>query len=329
MESTKLGLVFSGGGGKGAYEIGVWRALEEFNVCPQIRAISGTSVGALNAALFAQGDLALAEKLWRNMTEGDILHRAPEDLTRKIANFVVSGLGGPPSMALNLIRILRSKGTFSRKGLLRLMENNLDAEKVTHGGRELFATCRKEGTAHIRHFSLTGKGKERLHSALLASSAIPIIFPPEIIDGAGWFDGGFPSFGGSNTPIKPVYDVGCRIIFAVLLDMDTLIDVSAFPDAQIIFIYPQVSNGGLIDGSLDFDGVHADCRMNQGYADTVRILEPIYRIGVAQRQYAAALEVAKKQQIEFKKIVGNLAAARTASDISKTEALKAINDLEF
>lgn len=44
----KLGVVLSGGGSKGAYEIGVWKALRKLNVKYDI--VTGTSVGALNAA---------------------------------------------------------------------------------------------------------------------------------------------------------------------------------------------------------------------------------------------------------------------------------------
>lgn len=47
----KLGLVLSGGGGKGSYEIGVWRYLKEIGLDKKISVISGTSVGGLNAAL--------------------------------------------------------------------------------------------------------------------------------------------------------------------------------------------------------------------------------------------------------------------------------------
>jgi predicted acylesterase/phospholipase RssA len=45
---------FSGVGGKGPYQVGVWRAMEELGLAKDIFAVSGTSVGALNAALFAQ-----------------------------------------------------------------------------------------------------------------------------------------------------------------------------------------------------------------------------------------------------------------------------------
>ncbi len=52
----KVGLVLSGGGGKGAYEIGVWEAIKELNIDKYIKVVSGTSIGAINAALFAQDD---------------------------------------------------------------------------------------------------------------------------------------------------------------------------------------------------------------------------------------------------------------------------------
>ena len=50
---SQIGLVLSGGGAKGAYEVGVWEALKESHVADDICAISGTSIGAINAALFA------------------------------------------------------------------------------------------------------------------------------------------------------------------------------------------------------------------------------------------------------------------------------------
>jgi len=62
----KIGLVFTGGGGKGAYEIGVWRGLCEKGIS-NFAAISGTSIGGLNGYLVARGDLEGAERLWRGL----------------------------------------------------------------------------------------------------------------------------------------------------------------------------------------------------------------------------------------------------------------------
>ncbi len=63
---TKLGLVLSGGGAKGAYQIGVYRALRKLGKNPEI--VTGTSVGAINGVLITQGDLYQAVRLWKNMS---------------------------------------------------------------------------------------------------------------------------------------------------------------------------------------------------------------------------------------------------------------------
>ena len=68
-----IGLVFAGGGGKGAYQIGVWRAVRELQLEQYIAVVAGTSVGALNAALFLKGDLALAEQLWGSLSTAELL----------------------------------------------------------------------------------------------------------------------------------------------------------------------------------------------------------------------------------------------------------------
>lgn len=62
----KYGLVLGGGGVRGAYQIGVWKALKEIGI--EISAVSGTSIGALNSALIAQGEYDIAYKLWKEIS---------------------------------------------------------------------------------------------------------------------------------------------------------------------------------------------------------------------------------------------------------------------
>ena len=69
----KIGMVFNGGGGKGAYQIGVMKAILSLGLDRHIQAISGTSVGALNAALFINGDFQLAERTWLTISPDKIL----------------------------------------------------------------------------------------------------------------------------------------------------------------------------------------------------------------------------------------------------------------
>ena len=64
--SKEYSLVLDGGGARGAYQIGAWKALVEAGV--KINAVAGTSVGALNGALICMGDLQRAEQIWNDMT---------------------------------------------------------------------------------------------------------------------------------------------------------------------------------------------------------------------------------------------------------------------
>ena len=65
------GLVLSGGGAKGSYEIGVWKAIKDMDI--PIVAITGTSIGALNGAMLVQGDDDLCELAWTNFSVEEII----------------------------------------------------------------------------------------------------------------------------------------------------------------------------------------------------------------------------------------------------------------
>lgn len=66
------GLVLAGGGAKGAYQVGCWKALRACGVT-RFGAIAGTSVGALNAVLVANDDFDKAESIWHDMSFGRVL----------------------------------------------------------------------------------------------------------------------------------------------------------------------------------------------------------------------------------------------------------------
>ena len=74
-----LAIVLSGGGAKGAYEVGVWKALRKLHIKYQI--VTGTSIGALNGLMMAQNEFYKCLKLWENINY-DILY----DNFKKIGN---------------------------------------------------------------------------------------------------------------------------------------------------------------------------------------------------------------------------------------------------
>ena len=64
-------LALEGGGAKGAWQIGAWRALREAGI--RVNAVAGSSVGSLNGALIAMGDLEKAEEIWRNIRYSQVM----------------------------------------------------------------------------------------------------------------------------------------------------------------------------------------------------------------------------------------------------------------
>ena len=68
---SKTAIVLAGGGSRGAYQLGVWKALREMGVDYQL--VTGTSVGALNGTLMVQQDYEKACQVWENITSEDIV----------------------------------------------------------------------------------------------------------------------------------------------------------------------------------------------------------------------------------------------------------------
>ena len=72
MEEKEYGLVLAGGGTRGAYQVGVWKALGELGI--KIKGITGTSIGALNGALFLQDDFSTLIKMYENIKIKNIMN---------------------------------------------------------------------------------------------------------------------------------------------------------------------------------------------------------------------------------------------------------------
>ena len=70
----KIGLVLSGGGAKGAYQVGVMQALEELGLASSVSSISGASIGSLNACLFLQYPITDIIYIWKNLKWDYVLH---------------------------------------------------------------------------------------------------------------------------------------------------------------------------------------------------------------------------------------------------------------
>lgn len=272
MVMLKVGLVFAGGGGKGAYHIGVWKALREYGIERNIQAISGTSVGGLNAALFVQGDFRLAERTWLTISPEKILSVRSASLIESLQKVGID----VNSSIYKYANAIQGYGMFSRHGMVKLIKESLNLEAVSHSSIPLYVTCCQIGRLKPQYLKLNTVADKKIESLLLATSAIPGVFPPEKIDGKYFYDGGIPVVG-DNIPIEPLYREGCNLIIVVPLNRSDIIGKERFPGVNIVEILPQEDQGNLFSGTLQFTASGAKRRIQQGYQDTIEILKPVLK----------------------------------------------------
>ena len=251
----KIGLVLGGGGGKGAYQAGVLKALQEYKIDKYITHISGTSIGAINAVAFLSGGADKCVDVWENIDNSIAL-------TKKSLKDIIVG-----------------KSLFSRDGFIDVAKREIDFDKVSNSKINTFVIAspigRKNANAQDK-FKLNGLKKDEIINILLATSAIPYIYEPVYINGIRYKDG----YAVDNVPIKALKDEGCDTIFVVPLREYSPGPVHANNYTTIIDFVSGYNDYGFLDGTLDFDKDRAKMRIEHGYEVGKQLIEKLIREGV-------------------------------------------------
>lgn len=286
----EIGLVLCGGGGKGAYQIGVWKYLRKYHLDKKITGISGASIGSINALLFAQNDYDKAVEAWENATQEDFtvpndVFSSDEDESKK-PKFV------------DIIRavnndFLGTTAKYSQKGIEKLITENIykkdglfDRMKYAY-----LTTCRINAAATFENdyhlplvkevVSLKGKSFYEIKEYCLASSAVPFAYPPKKIGIYSYYDGGALD----NMPVKPLVDSGYKEI--IIVHLRTIDDKTEIKRHETSFegidtsklkiheIYP--SDAGVLGDTMEVSKEKTKWRMLMGYDDAVKTLkvEPV------------------------------------------------------
>lgn len=235
----KIGLVLAGGGGKGGYQIGVWKYLKEIGLEKNISVISGTSVGGLNAVLMGCVDYKIAEKIWTTEIDDKIL-----DLTSQSR---------------------KDGALFSRTGLLKIIKDYVNLSNLKTSGKQIYVTCYNTDGLIPEYFNLNKYENDDIKKFLCATSAIPIAFQNEKIYGKNYIDGGVKD----NVPLRPLLQEKCTHALVVNLG-DEHEDYSGF-DIKTIVLHPSSNLGNLFSGTMDFSLENATKRINIGYNDCKNI----------------------------------------------------------
>lgn len=206
MNKNKIGLALGGGGAKGAYQIGVIRALEEENLMDIFKYVSGTSIGSINTLLL--------------MTGKD--HLQMLDMWKYIQNENIYGPG--------MQRPSEDKpGLYDLKPLFETLIKKIDIDSIRNSKYQGYATAAevkknslihqlytKEMTRYVFHLNTFNKP----FHAVLASSSIPLLFGTTTIDDNVYVDGGLLD----NHAIEPLIEKGCEVVFSVPLDRFLKVD---------------------------------------------------------------------------------------------------------
>jgi predicted acylesterase/phospholipase RssA len=233
-----------GGGGRGAYQVGVAKAFDEVGI--KFELIFGTSIGALNGTLIAQGGIARLEELWCNLRPWDVFKL-------------------PSAQQITRMMFGRKLGLLDTSPMEELLRRELDLKKLkaSYSQVGLFTTdlcCLETRMITLSEIMSTNE----LVDVLMATAAVPIAFPPRQLHGSGlWVDGGLVR----NTPMRAAIDRGAEEIFMVLLHpeevnvcptnmwqvlarcLDIVLDASARKELELSQLYNRLIAEGAEEAS--------------------------------------------------------------------------------
>ena len=261
-------IALDGGGAKGGYEAGVWKALREEGIT--YNAVSGTSVGALNGAMMVTGKFDEAIELWSSIKMSS-LFAVEEEEGNELKKIFSGGLQiGELADYFPRILSLIKGGGLDITPLKNLLRTSINAEELRSSEIPLFVstlslTDRKG--LEIRVNSL--ETDDQVYDMLLASAYHPAFKNEPLSDGKQYLDGGvFDSF-----PLHALIENGYKNIIGVQLPGRGVERPVRIPkDVSITIIRPTVSIGK----ALSFDAERAKYLIKLGYFDAKKALYGLY-----------------------------------------------------
>jgi NTE family protein len=290
---SKTGLVFAGGGVKGSYQVGVWKALLEMGI--QVDCVVGTSIGSVNGALFAQGELDTAQKLWETITIGDII---------RLENSTVTDVFEIKSL-LELTGEIKKNWGLDITPFRELLCEVIDEEKIRNSPIEYGLT-----TFSLNEFKELELFKEDIPQGmlidyLLAGSCLPV-FQSKKVENKLLLDGGM----GNNIPADMLLARGADTL--IVVDVGG-VGITKPVDTTGINVF-SIRCSEKIVGVLEFNQENILKNMKAGYYDCFRAFGRL----CGETYYFNVGDYHKKRQKYSKKMMQQI---ETAADVFGIERL--------
>lgn len=253
-----LGMALEGGGAKGAYHLGVYKAFIENGY--QFDGVVGTSIGAINGALIAQGNWEQAYHLWENeLTNALVLDIDDSYISNLLSNKADETF---QYFKTKLKDFIVTKG-IDTSNIRLLLEKYIHEDQLRNSPMDFgLATL---SVSDLKPLMLFKKDIPygKMHEYIMASASLPG-FQPNTIDNKIFLDGGVYD----NCPINMLIDQGYDTIYAVHtfgIGVKRKIKKST---AKIINIIPSDDTGK----TLNFNLETSQYNLKMGYYDALRII---------------------------------------------------------
>ena len=244
-DPTQKALVLAGGGARGSYQVGVWRALMELDWHPQI--ITGTSVGGLNGAMFVLDLYETARDMWLTIRSQDVMELPAED--------------APLSELHAFLKDAVTQGGMDVTPLEEIVERVLDEDKLRKSPIRLGLVTVEQKTLKARELPLEDIPEGKVKDYLLASAACFPALRARQIDGVKFLDGGYSD----NMPTGLAKTMGAEELVCVDLEGVgiTRPNLTGLPTTMIRSYWE-------LGDILHFDPDTAKRNIELGYYDTLR-----------------------------------------------------------
>ena len=231
----KRGIAFSGGGLRGAYQVGAYKAFLDAHV--KINGFVGTSIGSFNAAMCASKRFKELYNFWYNLDAGAILG-------------------------------------FSEKLVDKTNNEEYDLEmlnELLNIGKDLYYSNKDFGLVTVRFNDFKPRylfkeeiPKDKINDYLIASCFLPIFKFEKMIDDSYYLDGGFHDYIPANSLLEKSYDK------VYVIDLQAIGLRRPYNDRKkIVVIKPSRKLGSI----LDFKKNDIRNNIKMGYYDTLRVLK--------------------------------------------------------
>lgn len=262
-ENMTNGLLLSGGGARGAYQLGVFFALYKYHFYSSIKVLSGASIGSWMSLGFIDGRLIKLTKMWK-MLSLEKVYDVKDNYRSRIP--------------------LKGQGLFSREAAISYLKENYDIEKLcktkivfyvsmTEIRKRKFIPFYKRKTVLMNN-----RSEEDALQYLLASSAIPYIFDQVEINGNNYWD----SLKSDSEPLAPFSNHHLDVLFVIPLSKSHSVERFKKVNCTVVdFMHDDFLNLPMIN-MLDFSQEKFDKYLSLGYQVADKLLKEIHDKGLLE-----------------------------------------------